>query len=67
MPKDLPGRQARCIQWIGRTSPTPSFDEVDAVAIEQGGTDPSDFFRLGESDDESIMAAEKTVVVETAV
>ena len=44
MPKDLPGRQARCIQWIGRTSPSPSVDEVDAVAIKQGGKDPSDFF-----------------------
>ena len=67
MPKDLPGRQARCVQWIERTSPSPSFDEVDAVAIEQGGTDPSDFFWLGESDDESIMEVEEKVVIETAV
>ena len=67
MPKDLPGRQARCVQWIRRTSSSPSFDEVDAVAIEQGGMDPSDFFWLGESNDECIIVAEETVVIEIAV
>ena len=55
------GLSAATLTSAGRTSLSPSFDEVNAVAIEQGGTDPSDFFRIEESNDESIMAAEETV------
>ena len=67
MPEDLPGRRARCVQWIGRASPRHSFDEVDAAPMVQGGTDPSDLFRSGESDDESAMEIEEKFVVPTAI
>ena len=67
MPGDLPGCRARCVQWIGCASLPHSFDEVDTVPMVQGGTDHSDLFWSGESDDESAMEIEETVVVPTAI
>ena len=67
MSGELPGRRARCVQWIGCASPRHSSDEVDTAPMVQGGMNPSDLFRSGEIDDESAMEIEETVFVPTTI
>ena len=70
----LAERQALCVKWIGRASPSHSFDEVDASVNVQGGPDASALSTLadvsallGEDSDEMDMDVEELAVNATEV